>query len=100
VEAVSVRIAQNGSPPFNCVEPGVETISHIRENGRVTIMFNAFEGPPRIMRLYGIGTPVMVLLCAKSTLIRGQGPCTNMAQKSTSRLSLQRRAWRALVRLS
>jgi len=35
---------------------GVETISHIRENGRVTVMFNAFEGPPRIMRLYGIGT--------------------------------------------
>ncbi|OAX40583.1 hypothetical protein K503DRAFT_599954 [Rhizopogon vinicolor AM-OR11-026] len=35
---------------------GVETISHIRENGRVTIMFNAFEGPPRILRLYGIGT--------------------------------------------
>ncbi|OJA09658.1 hypothetical protein AZE42_03659 [Rhizopogon vesiculosus] len=35
---------------------GVETISHIRENGRVTIMLNAFEGPPRILRLYGIGT--------------------------------------------
>jgi len=35
---------------------GVETISHIRENGRVTILFNAFEGPPRILRLYGQGT--------------------------------------------
>ncbi|KAG0700601.1 hypothetical protein DFH29DRAFT_807469 [Suillus ampliporus] len=35
---------------------GVETISHIRENGRVTILFNSFEGPPRILRLYGIGT--------------------------------------------
>ncbi|OJA09665.1 hypothetical protein AZE42_03658 [Rhizopogon vesiculosus] len=35
---------------------GVETISHIRENGRVTVMLSAFEGPPRIMRLYGIGT--------------------------------------------
>ncbi|KAG5336867.1 hypothetical protein C0989_011722 [Termitomyces sp. Mn162] len=34
---------------------GVETISHIRENGRVTILFNAFEGPPRIVRLYGKG---------------------------------------------
>lgn len=35
--------------------PGVETISHIRENQRMTILFNAFEGPPRIVRLYGKG---------------------------------------------
>lgn len=36
---------------------GNETISHLHEpgNGRVTIMFNAFEGPPRIMRLWGKG---------------------------------------------
>ncbi|KAI0369989.1 hypothetical protein BV20DRAFT_331788 [Pilatotrama ljubarskyi] len=35
---------------------GVETISHLRENGRVTLMFSAFEGPPRIVRLFGRGT--------------------------------------------
>ncbi|KAH7882436.1 hypothetical protein F5I97DRAFT_366362 [Phlebopus sp. FC_14] len=35
---------------------GVETISHVRENGRITIMFSAFEGPPRILRLFGVGT--------------------------------------------
>jgi len=35
---------------------GIETISHLRENGRVTIMFNAFQGPPRITRLFGKGT--------------------------------------------
>ncbi|KAJ7143790.1 hypothetical protein C8R44DRAFT_827369 [Mycena epipterygia] len=35
---------------------GVETISHLRENGRITVLFNAFEGPPRIARLYGQGT--------------------------------------------
>ena len=34
---------------------GIETISHIRENGRITIMFNAFEGAPRIVRLFGKG---------------------------------------------
>ncbi|KAJ6629415.1 hypothetical protein B0H10DRAFT_1987070 [Mycena sp. CBHHK59/15] len=32
---------------------GIETISHLRENRRITILFNAFEGPPRIVRLYG-----------------------------------------------
>ncbi|EIM82013.1 uncharacterized protein STEHIDRAFT_124845 [Stereum hirsutum FP-91666 SS1] len=35
---------------------GVETISHIRENGRIVIMFCAFEGPPRITRIWGKGT--------------------------------------------
>ncbi|KAH6910001.1 pyridoxamine phosphate oxidase [Coprinopsis sp. MPI-PUGE-AT-0042] len=35
---------------------GAETIAHIRENGRITILFNAFEGPPRIARLYGKGS--------------------------------------------
>jgi Pyridoxamine 5'-phosphate oxidase len=35
---------------------GVETIAHVRENGRITIMLCAFEGPPRIVRLHGRGT--------------------------------------------
>ena len=34
---------------------GVETIAHLRENGRITLMFCAFEGPPKIVRLYGRG---------------------------------------------
>ncbi|HKV04797.1 MAG TPA: pyridoxamine 5'-phosphate oxidase family protein [Candidatus Acidoferrales bacterium] len=32
---------------------GVETIAHAKENGRVTLMFCSFEGPPKILRLYG-----------------------------------------------
>ncbi|RDB30049.1 Pyridoxamine 5'-phosphate oxidase family protein ustO [Hypsizygus marmoreus] len=35
---------------------GIETVAHVRENGRITVLFNAFEGPPRILRLYGKGT--------------------------------------------
>src|ERR671938_1591010 len=34
---------------------GVETIAHLRENGRIVFMFCAFEGPPKIVRLYGRG---------------------------------------------
>jgi hypothetical protein len=34
---------------------GVETIAHLRDNGRITLMFCAFSGPPRIVRLYGRG---------------------------------------------
>lgn len=32
---------------------GNETSSHVQENGRMTIMFCAFEGKPLILRLYG-----------------------------------------------
>ena len=35
------------------VGSGAETIAHARENGRIAMMFCAFEGPPRIVRLHG-----------------------------------------------
>ncbi len=35
---------------------GNETAAHIRANGRITVMFCAFEGAPKILRLYGHGT--------------------------------------------
>jgi pyridoxamine 5'-phosphate oxidase-like protein len=35
------------------VGSGAETIAHARENGRIVVMFCAFEGPPRIVRLHG-----------------------------------------------
>lgn len=38
---------------------GSETSAHINENGRLTIMFCAFEGPPNILRLYGTGRVVL-----------------------------------------
>ena len=37
---------------------GIETIAHLRENGRIVLMFCSFNGPPKIVRLHGIGTPV------------------------------------------
>jgi len=40
------------------VGSGAETVAHIRENGRVCIMFCAFAGPPRILRLHGTGEVV------------------------------------------
>lgn len=32
---------------------GIETVAHSQENGRIVLMFCAFEGPPRIVRLHG-----------------------------------------------
>ena len=38
---------------------GVETVAHLRENGRIVVMFCAFEGKPRILRLHGRGRTVL-----------------------------------------
>lgn len=38
---------------------GVETIAHLRENGRIVLMFCAFDKIPRIVRLYGKGEVVL-----------------------------------------
>jgi hypothetical protein len=35
------------------VGSGIETVAHIRENRRIVVMFCAFQGPPRIVRLHG-----------------------------------------------
>jgi pyridoxamine 5'-phosphate oxidase-like protein len=37
------------------VGSGAETIAHLRANSRICVMFCAFDGPPRIVRLHGQG---------------------------------------------
>ncbi|WP_020523429.1 pyridoxamine 5'-phosphate oxidase family protein [Catelliglobosispora koreensis] len=38
---------------------GIETIAHLRDNGRIVLMFCAFDGPPKIYRLHGRGREVL-----------------------------------------
>jgi hypothetical protein len=40
------------------VGSGAETAAHLRQNGRIVLMFNAFSGPPKIVRLHGQGRVV------------------------------------------
>ena len=40
---------------LDLVGSGVETIAHLKENQRITVMFCAFEGAPKIFRFYGQG---------------------------------------------
>jgi len=40
------------------VGSGVETVAHLRQNGRIVLMFCAFAGPPKIVRLHGQGRVV------------------------------------------
>jgi hypothetical protein len=66
-----VNVSPKGLDSFRVLDPhtvayldltgsGVETIAHLRENGRITLMFCAFEGTPNIVRLYGRGEALPV----------------------------------------
>jgi hypothetical protein len=37
---------------------GAETIAHLRQNGRITMMFCSFDRQPKILRVYGRGRAV------------------------------------------
>ena len=64
-----VNLSPKGGDSFRVISPmeviyqdytgsGAETAAHLRENGRIVVMFCAFEGPPRILRLHGKGTVI------------------------------------------
>ncbi|MGI9262143.1 MAG: pyridoxamine 5'-phosphate oxidase family protein [Woeseiaceae bacterium] len=38
---------------------GIETVAHLQDNGRITVMLCAFEGAPKIFRFYGKGSVVL-----------------------------------------
>jgi hypothetical protein len=52
---------------------GAETIAHLRENGRIVLMFCALEGPPKIVRFHGTGQ-VLTLHDAAYTELRARFP--------------------------
>jgi hypothetical protein len=52
----SLRVLDDRSVAYlDLTGSGVETIAHVRQNGRITLMFCAFDGPARIVRVYGAG---------------------------------------------
>src|SRR3954453_232986 len=56
----SLRVLDDHTVAYlDVVGSGAETIAHLRENGRIVVMFCAFEGPPRIVRLHGRGEVVL-----------------------------------------
>ncbi|ABS03527.1 pyridoxamine 5'-phosphate oxidase family protein [Kineococcus radiotolerans] len=61
-----VNVSPRGGDSFSVLGPhrvgwvdftgsGVETIAHLRENGRICVMFTSFDHRPRIVRLHGTG---------------------------------------------
>ena len=56
----SFRVLSDNSVAYmDIIGSGNETSAHLIENGRITFMFCAFEGPPNILRLYGHGRTVL-----------------------------------------
>lgn len=63
------RILSPGRVAYmDLIGSGNETSAHLLENGRITLMFCAFEGPPNILRLYGTGYTVLPGQAEWSTL--------------------------------
>jgi predicted pyridoxine 5'-phosphate oxidase superfamily flavin-nucleotide-binding protein len=56
---------------------GVETIAHLKENGRIVLMFCAFQGQPDIFRLYGHGRVVEPHQPEFATLAESFSTCEN-----------------------
>jgi hypothetical protein len=80
-----VNISPKGLASFRILGPhevayldyvgsGAETIAHLRENGRIVLMFCAFEGPPKIVRLHGRGHVVEPLDQGFDALLSGFDP--------------------------
>ena len=62
-----INVSPKGGDSFRVLGPlevvyqdltgsGVETAAHARENGRIVVMFCAFQGPPKIVRIHGNAT--------------------------------------------
>ncbi len=55
----SLRIIDEHTVAYaDMVGSGIETIAHLKENGRIVVMFCSFEGAPKIVRLHGRGEVV------------------------------------------
>jgi len=61
-----INVSPKGLDTFRVLDPqtvayldltgsGIETVAHVKENGRIVLMFCALEGSPKIVRLYGSG---------------------------------------------
>ena len=94
-----VNISPKGLDTFRVLGPrrvayldltgsGAETIAHLRENGRIVLMFCAFAGPPQIVRLHGRGS-VVAPASARWGELRGAFP-ENIGERSIVEVEVAR----------
>jgi hypothetical protein len=66
---------------------GAETIAHLRQNGKITIMFCSFEREPKILRLYGTGR-IVLPGAAEWQELAGRFPATGYGSNQASRRAI------------
>jgi hypothetical protein len=66
---------------------GAETIAHLRQNGKITIMFCSFDREPKVLRLYGTGRIVLPGTPEWAPLA-GQFPATGYGSNQASRRAI------------
>lgn len=75
---------------------GAETIAHLRQNGRITIMFCSFERQPKILRLYGTGRAVLPGTAEFASLLN-HFPASGLGSNPASRRAI---IWAELDRIA
>jgi hypothetical protein len=63
---------------------GAETIAHLRQNSKITIMFCSFEREPKVLRLYGSGR-IVLPEAADWADVAGRFPATSFGMNQASR---------------
>jgi hypothetical protein len=98
-EGGHVNVSPKGGDTFAVLGPrevayldwtgsGIETVAHLRDDGRITLLFCAFEGPPRLVRLYGRGSVVEPGDAGFDALVARFAPC--LGTRSVIRVALDR----------
>lgn len=71
------------------VGSGIETVAHLRQNGRIVLMFCAFDGAPKIVRLHGRGASFEPG-DAEFAALRPQFGAASFAERAIVRVECQR----------
>ena len=71
------------------VGSGSETIAHLRQNGRIFLMWCAFDGPPKIFRVHGTGE-VVEPVDAGFAELRALFPSPTLGVRSVVRVAVER----------
>ena len=68
---------------------GVETMAHLKENGRIVLMFMALDGAPKIVRLHGRGEAIEPA-DARFPALRARFPGHHEGVRSVIRVDVER----------
>lgn len=96
-----VNCSPKGRDAFRVLDPhtvayldfvgsGVETIAHLRQNGRIVVMFCALEGPPTIVRFHGRGRVIEAADAEFGALLAAFEPVPSLGVRSIIRVDVTR----------